>query len=71
MKNFPYMENHAQVCLIFRKCFDHFAILQIAIKKPGKRQKLFSFATTLSYMSLVFFFSRHHSLYQNKIKSPE
>ncbi len=71
MKNFPYKENHAPVCLIFRKCFDRFAIPQIAINKPGKRQKLFSFASTLSYMSLVFFFSRHHSLYQNKIKSPE
>ena len=71
MKNFPHEENYAPVCLIFRKCFDHFAIPQIAIKKPGKRQKPVSFASTLSYMSLVFFFSRHHSLYQNKIKSPE
>ncbi len=71
MKNFSYKENYPPVCLIFRKCFDRFAIPQIAINKPGKRQKLYCFATTLSYMRLVFFFSRHHSLYQNKIKSPE
>ncbi len=71
MKNFPHKENYIAVCMIFRKCFALFAIPQIAINKPRKRQKPVSFASTLSYMSLVFFFSRHHSLYQNKIKSPE
>lgn len=71
MKNFPHKENYASVCLIFRKCFALFAIPPLVINKPGKRQKPVSFASTLSYMRLVLYFSRHHSLYQNKIKSPE
>ena len=71
MKNFPHQENYIAVCLIFRKCFALFAIPQIVNNKPGKRHKPVSFATTLSYMCLVFFSSQHNSLYQNKIKSPE